>query len=123
MKNKNTGKQYNPSVRPYGRLWRYKNGSPHQTLDSQHFCGSIQDMKRGKKIYEYSVFYEAAPDGDGYAVFAPALPGCHSQGDTLEEAEGNIKEAIELYLESLATEQEPIPEETKVFHGRVSVTA
>jgi predicted RNase H-like HicB family nuclease len=80
-------------------------------------------MKKGKKIYEYSVFYETDPDAVGYAVFVPALPGCHSQGDTLEEAEENIKEAIELYLESLAIEQEPIPEETKVFHGRVSVTA
>ncbi len=32
----------------------------------------------------------------------PALPGCHTQGETLEEAERNVKEAVALYLESLA---------------------
>ncbi|OGZ40303.1 MAG: hypothetical protein A3I20_00045, partial [Candidatus Portnoybacteria bacterium RIFCSPLOWO2_02_FULL_40_15] len=66
--------------------------------------------KTNKKIYSYSVFYEAVLEG-GYVVFAPALPGCHSQGETLEEAEKNIKEAIEVYLESLADHREPIPEE------------
>lgn len=35
----------------------------------------------------------------GYSVSVPALPGCHSQGDTFEEAQKNITEAIELYLE------------------------
>ena len=51
-------------------------------------------------MYSYSVYYEAAPEG-GYVAFVPALPGCHTQGETLEEAERNVKEAIELYLESL----------------------
>ena len=71
--------------------------------------------KTNKKIYSYSVFYEAVLEG-GYVVFAPALPGCHSQGETLEEAEKNIKEAIEVYLESLADHREPIPEEINSFH-------
>ena len=35
----------------------------------------------------------------GYTVFVPALPGCISQGDTLDEAVSNIKEAILLYLD------------------------
>lgn len=73
-----------------------------------------------QKIFSYSVFYEADPDG-GYVVFAPALPGCHTQGETLEEAEKNIKEAIELYLESLATSHEKIPEETRSFQGTVMI--
>jgi len=36
----------------------------------------------------------------GYTVYAPSLPGCISQGETKEEALANIKEAIELYLET-----------------------
>jgi len=56
--------------------------------------------RRMRKVYSYSVYYEAAPEG-GYVAFVPALPGCHTQGETLEEAERNVKEAIELYLESL----------------------
>ena len=35
----------------------------------------------------------------GYTVYVPSLPGCISQGETMEEALKNIKEAIELYLE------------------------
>ena len=35
----------------------------------------------------------------GYSVSVPALPGCHSQGETLDEALANIKEAAELWLE------------------------
>ena len=72
------------------------------------------------KTFSYSVFYEKALVG-GYAAFVPALPGCHTQGETLEETERNIKEAIALYLESLAAHGEPIPEEGPSFQGRVTV--
>lgn len=44
-------------------------------------------------------------------VSVPALPGCNTEGDTLEEALANAKEAIELYLEVLKERGEPIPEE------------
>jgi predicted RNase H-like HicB family nuclease len=40
-------------------------------------------------------------DEGGYTVLVPALPGCISEGDTKEEALKNIREAIELYLESV----------------------
>jgi len=53
------------------------------------------------------------PGEDGYWVIeCPSLPGCISQGKTREEAVANIKEAIELYIESLAMHGDPIPEET-----------
>ena len=51
----------------------------------------------------------------------PALPGCHTQGENFEEAEKNIKEAIELYLESLIERKEKIKEEFKSLQGIVSV--
>ena len=44
-------------------------------------------------------------DGHGYFAYAPELKGCHSQGDTLKEALENMKEAIELYVESLSDEE------------------
>jgi len=37
----------------------------------------------------------------GYSVTIPTLPGCHSQGDTLDDAMGNLREALGLYLEVL----------------------
>lgn len=58
----------------------------------------------------YTVVLEREEDG-GYHAFCPALPGCHSQGDTLDEAVANVREAIELYLESLHAHNEPIPTE------------
>jgi predicted RNase H-like HicB family nuclease len=48
----------------------------------------------------------------GYWVECPSLPGCISQGETIDETIANIKEAIELYIESLETRGLPIPEET-----------
>ena len=52
-----------------------------------------------KNIHSYSVFFEIAEEG-GYVLRVPALRGCYTQGETLEGAEVNAKEAIELYLES-----------------------
>lgn len=50
---------------------------------------------------KFKVVLQEAEEG-GYAVSCPALPGCHSQGDNMEEALKNIKEAIADCLESLA---------------------
>ena len=44
-------------------------------------------------------------DNYGYYAFCPELKGCHSQGDSLDEVLENIKEAIELYLETLPPEE------------------
>lgn len=63
-----------------------------------------------KTTYNYTVIFEREAEG-GYHAFCPALKGCHSQGETYEEALANITEAIELYIESLQTDNEPIPEE------------
>ncbi len=49
-------------------------------------------------IREYQAVFQEETEG-GFSVWVPDLPGCASQGETLEEALQNIKEAIELYLE------------------------
>jgi len=64
---------------------------------------------KAPRSFSYSVFYEQALEG-GYVALVPALPGGHTQGETLEETEHNIKEAIALYLESLAMHGQAIPE-------------
>lgn len=46
------------------------------------------------------VILEPSEDG-GYTVFVPSLPGCISEGETKEEALRNIREAVELYLDSV----------------------
>ncbi len=62
------------------------------------------------RIYNYTVIFEKEEDG-GYHVFCPALPGCHTQGETFDKAIKNIVDAIKLYIESLKAHREPIPEE------------
>ncbi|MBI5789727.1 MAG: type II toxin-antitoxin system HicB family antitoxin [Candidatus Schekmanbacteria bacterium] len=59
----------------------------------------------------YTVVFEKEADG-GYHVYCPALPGCHSQGDTRQEALGNIREAIQCYIESLRKDGQKVPEDT-----------
>ena len=44
-------------------------------------------------------------------MFCPALPGCHTQSETLEEGIENIREAMQLYVETLVEDGLPIPEE------------
>jgi predicted RNase H-like HicB family nuclease len=59
---------------------------------------------------EYVVIYEWT--GQNYSAYAPDLPGCVAAGDTLEETERLMKEAIELYIESLKEVGQVVPEPT-----------
>jgi predicted RNase H-like HicB family nuclease len=47
----------------------------------------------------------------GYVVEVPSLPGCYSQGETVEEAMTNIQEAIQGYIEALEADGLPVPTE------------
>lgn len=47
---------------------------------------------------KFTVVLEPSGEG-GYTAYVPSLPGCISEGDSLNEALANIREAIELYLE------------------------
>lgn len=53
-------------------------------------------------------------EGGRYGVSVPALPGCTSQGETREEALTMIREAIELYLESLSAHGDPLPSSIEI---------
>lgn len=78
----------------------------------------IKEIKNN--TMSFSVIYEESADG-GYVARVPVLPGCHTQGETLEEAEGNIKEAISVYLESLFFHKETVPHERRILQGKVEV--
>jgi predicted RNase H-like HicB family nuclease len=59
-----------------------------------------------------------AEDG-GYVAECPTMPVCISEGDTVEEALANIKGAIEGCLESLAANQQPLPDEQPIIVATV----
>jgi predicted RNase H-like HicB family nuclease len=48
--------------------------------------------------------------GSGYSSYSPDLPGCVSTGTSREEAERNMREAIEFHVEGLRQEGYPVPE-------------
>jgi predicted RNase H-like HicB family nuclease len=48
----------------------------------------------------FKVILEPSEEG-GYTALVPALPGCISEGETIQEAMQNIREAVELYLEPI----------------------
>jgi predicted RNase H-like HicB family nuclease len=54
-------------------------------------------------VHKVSVVIEK--DEHGYYAYAPELEGCQSQGESLEETIANIREAVELYLETLSPEE------------------
>jgi antitoxin HicB len=75
---------------------------------------------------EFDVVLVRGDDG-GYSVTVPALPGCTSQGETRSEAIARIREAIELYIESLLARGDTVPGSAgagpRVEVERVSVTS
>ena len=68
----------------------------------------------------YTVIIHKAEEG-GYWAEVPALPGCFSQGETVEEAVKNVRKAIETHLQALREEGQEIPGEGEVLLARVEV--
>lgn len=58
--------------------------------------------------YNFTVIYEKQED-DTYLVTVPALPGCNTEGRTIEEAQTNAAEAIRSYVGSLLKHGESVP--------------
>jgi predicted RNase H-like HicB family nuclease len=74
------------------------------------------------KAYDFKVLLEPDEDAGGYVASCPALPGCYTQGDTIDEALENIEEAILLCLEDMMAENQPIPDMSKTLISSVAVT-
>ena len=63
-----------------------------------------------EKIRAYLIHLEPAEEG-GYTVTVPSLPGCITEGETFEEAVAMAQDCIKGYLEALAKDGRPIPED------------
>jgi predicted RNase H-like HicB family nuclease len=75
--------------------------------------GYMKNNKKIKKeIFNYTVIFEPAEEG-GYVVYVPSLPGCNTQGETLDEAYQMAKDAIYGYIKTLQEMKREIPKETK----------
>ena len=68
------------------------------------------------KYYTFEVVIEKEDGAKGYYAHCPTLPGCFSNGPTIEATRINIREAIELHLESLTKHSKKIPQAEKLVH-------
>ena len=68
------------------------------------------------KYYSFEIVVEKEADDAGYSAYSPTLPGCFSNGRTIEEAKRNIREAVQLHLESLLAHGEAVPQHENLVH-------
>lgn len=61
--------------------------------------------------YQYTIILHPDTEQGVYGVTVPALPGCVTQGDRIEDAISLAKEAISLHIEAMLADGEPVPEE------------
>jgi predicted RNase H-like HicB family nuclease len=83
----------------------------------------MANQLKKKKIFEYTVLLTPDEETGYFVVEVPALPGCVTQGKNLAEAKKNAREAIELYLETLADRKIAFPEDVdpNYLKSKVSV--
>ncbi|SOE19567.1 Predicted nuclease of the RNAse H fold, HicB family [Spirosomataceae bacterium TFI 002] len=73
-------------------------------------------------MYTYKIHLHKEAEG-GFMVTVPALPGCITQGDDIDEAITMAKEAIELYIEELEARGEVIPDDTNTLEYSLMIDA
>jgi len=68
------------------------------------------------QYYTCEIVIEKEAEDEGYSAYSLSLPGCFSNGRTVEEAKGNTREAIQQHLQSLLAHGQPIPQSEKRVH-------
>src|SRR5438067_12902375 len=68
---------------------------------------SKHNFRGGNEIYRFLVIIEKG--SQSYGAYSPDLPGCVAVGDTREEVEKNMREAIIMHLQGMIEDHEPIP--------------
>jgi predicted RNase H-like HicB family nuclease len=68
----------------------------------------------------YRILLIKEPEG-GFTVNIPALPGCITYGENMEEAIIMAKDAVQIYIESLIAHEQEVPTEENTFEYIVSV--
>ena len=68
------------------------------------------------QFYTFEIVVEKEPEDEGYLAYSPTLPGCFSNGRTIEEAKRNIRDAVQQHIESLLAHGQPIPQNEHLVH-------
>ncbi len=68
------------------------------------------------RFYSFQIVIEKEPEDEGYYAYSPTLPGCFSNGKSIEEAKRNIREAVEQHIATLMAHAQPVPAEDRLVH-------
>jgi predicted RNase H-like HicB family nuclease len=67
-------------------------------------------------FYSFEVVMEKEADDEGYSARNPSLPGCFSNGRSIEEAKRNMREAVTQHVTALLAPGEPVPQNERPVH-------
>jgi predicted RNase H-like HicB family nuclease len=68
------------------------------------------------KFYSFEIVIEKEPEDAGYYAYSPTLPGCFSNGRSIEEARRNIRLAVEQHVASLRRHSRKVPQNERLVH-------
>jgi predicted RNase H-like HicB family nuclease len=68
------------------------------------------------RFYNFEIVIEKEAEDEGYNAYSPSLPGCFSNGRTIEETKRNMREAIQQHVEALLAHGEPVPQNERLVH-------
>jgi predicted RNase H-like HicB family nuclease len=69
------------------------------------------------RFYNFAIVIEKEEaDDEGYSAYSPSLPGCFSNGRTIEEVKRNMREAIQQHVASLLAHGEAVPQNERLVH-------
>jgi predicted RNase H-like HicB family nuclease len=68
------------------------------------------------QLFTFQIIIEKEPEDPGYYAYSPALPGCFSNGMTVEDAKANMRDAIQQHIEVLRETGQEIPQRPVAIH-------
>jgi len=68
------------------------------------------------KFFTFEIIIEKEEDDDGYFAYSPSLPGCFSNGKTIEAAKRNIREALQQHIAAMQKHALTIPQKERIVH-------
>jgi predicted RNase H-like HicB family nuclease len=68
------------------------------------------------KFYSFQIIIEKEPEDEGYFAYSPTVPGCFSNGKTIEETKRNIRQAVEQHLTSMVMHGQAVPQNDRLVH-------
>lgn len=68
------------------------------------------------RFFNFEIVIEKEPDDEGYLAYSPSLPGCFSNGPTVEDAKRNMRDATTQHVTAWLAQGKPVPRKGCLLH-------